>query len=140
MATVTVKDKQITFKEVEVEFPLYVLSGYNHRKTTDFEDEVETETHYEMTKIISPYESFRLQKVTQSMGDGTCNVCFEMNFVVRKDKPDNAEYYLIGEDCYNKPATKQQWDLLHMEFQAFLNGFYTPIEGLKTWELLNQIK
>jgi hypothetical protein len=107
------------YEEVEIEFPLYTLSGYNGEETSN-RSWTELKTSFEIHKIISPTEYMRLEKKSQKSDKSDDYVRYEFEHTFEKTPITGRRWFLQNPDDYDKKGSKEQWDILYADFQDYL--------------------
>lgn len=116
-------EKPEVFEEIDLDFPIYTLSGYNHESRKEYADgNTDFVENFEVTKIVSPIERFSLEKRVAKKS-GETHITFTMEHLVERKPNTQRRYFSPGEGDYDKLTTSEVWDLAFAEFQAQLKKF-----------------
>ena len=108
---------------IEVDFPVYVLDGYNSQEATTRRRIRKDETHFEMRKIVSPTEYVEMKRKTSVKSNGETSTSFELRHDIDAEASDSRSWFLPSESDYHSQGTLEQWDTLYKEFLVYLAKF-----------------
>jgi len=118
---VTPKPETI-FEEREIDFPIYMLDGFNHSDTRVFDDGTnETTKSTEMGIILSPMEKVSISLSLRTDRDGGVYKSFEVVHRTLSKPKQDVDYYVKTNDTYDKPGTEEQFKALVESFKDFIS-------------------